>query len=143
METNLLPVRSGVKLYRDKSIWAGTLIGGPLAAGYLLAMNFKNLGQEKNAMRSWMFAIASTILMIAMALLIPGFEKIPSPLIPFVYTAAASFLYKQFQGRQIVFHMKNGGQTYPTRRAVLVGIIGLIFMIAIAIMAIKISINEL
>lgn len=29
------------KIYRDKAIWVGTFLGGPLAAGYLIAENFK------------------------------------------------------------------------------------------------------
>jgi hypothetical protein len=53
MIPDLLSVKTECKLYKDKAIWIGTFIGGPLVAGYLIAENYKKLGQDKNASKSW------------------------------------------------------------------------------------------
>lgn len=45
MEENVLQPIPTFKLYKDKAIYLGTFIGGPLVAGYLIAENFKQLGQ--------------------------------------------------------------------------------------------------
>ena len=70
MTDNLLVPNKGFKLYRDKAIWVGTFIGGPLVAGYLIASNYKKLGEDKNAMKCWGYALGSTMILLAIAILI-------------------------------------------------------------------------
>jgi hypothetical protein len=77
------------------------------------------------------YSIGSTMVLFALVIVAPNFENMTSPLIPLVYTATASFLYKIFQARQVVLHMKSGGQIYSTWRAALAGIIGLFIMLLI------------
>ncbi len=31
------------KIYKDKAIWVGTFLGGPLVAGYFFSKNYKTL----------------------------------------------------------------------------------------------------
>ncbi|MGB3453203.1 MAG: hypothetical protein WBA59_05210 [Moheibacter sp.] len=49
------------KIYKDKAIWVGTFLGGPLVAGYYIAENFKAFNDSKKAKKTWFFAILSTI----------------------------------------------------------------------------------
>lgn len=110
-------------------------------AGYLLARNFKQLGQKKNVARSWIYSIGYTIMLVALVIFIPGMKNIGSPLIPLVNTATASFLYKLFQARQVVSHITKGGHTYPIRRAFLTGIVGLFIMLLIALLVVFVKFN--
>jgi len=133
MTHNAILVDPQLKFYSDKAIWVGTFVGGPIVAGYLLAENFKKLEQENKATKAWVYSIGATMILVGLALLTPGFENVPGPLMPFVYSATASFLYKVFQARQVALHIKNGGQLYSTGRAALAGTIGLFVMIVIFI----------
>lgn len=114
------------KIYRDKMIWLGAFIGGPLVAGYIIAENFKSFNKPNKATKTWIFTILATILIITIVFLIPenakGFERI----IPVIYTAIAALLLHHFQGKQILLHIKSGGQVYSWWRVVAIGLIGLI-----------------
>ena len=57
------PLSQGVKLYSSINIVGSTFFGGPLAAGYLLSKNFKNLGDGDAARTSLLIAIGVTILL--------------------------------------------------------------------------------
>jgi len=51
-QTLLDPFPSG-KVYRDKTIYVGTFLGGPLVAGYLIAQNFKTFNEQDNIKKTW------------------------------------------------------------------------------------------
>ena len=131
MEENLLLPHPGYKLYKDQAIFVGTFLGGPLVAGYLAAENFKRLGQEEKVKKTWLFTIASTIVIFGGIFLIPGIEKIPNIIIPLAYTGIAQMLIRRSQGAAIKAHIETGGQTFSTWRAVWIGILGCLITLAI------------
>ena len=131
MEENLLPVQPTFKLYKDRAIYVGTFLGGPLVAGYLAAENFKQLGQMDKVKTTWIIAICATILIFGGLFLIPNIEKVPNYIIPLIYTGIAHFLVQKFQGVAIKAHIANGGQIFSTWRAVWIGLVGLFVLIAI------------
>jgi hypothetical protein len=49
------------KIYTDRLIWAGTFLGGPLVAGYLIAENFKVFNEPNKVKLTWIYAIIATI----------------------------------------------------------------------------------
>jgi hypothetical protein len=134
MEENLLTSPPEFKLYKDRAIFAGTFLGGPLVAGYLAAENFKKLGDNKKATTSWIIGIAATIVILAAAFLIPGIENIPTYIIPITYTLIAQYLVKQYQGSAIEMHIKNGGPAYTVWRAVWIGLVGAVIFFGIALL---------
>ncbi|MEO8712007.1 MAG: hypothetical protein ABI405_07795 [Parafilimonas sp.] len=131
MEENLISLVPDFKLYKDRAIYVGTFLGGPLVAGYLAAENFKQLGQYNKVKTTWIIAAVATIIIFGGVLLIPNVEKIPGYIIPLIYTVIAQFLVKHFQGKDINEHIKNGGQTYSVWRAVLIGLLGLVITFAV------------
>ncbi|MCC6289465.1 MAG: hypothetical protein IT249_16420 [Chitinophagaceae bacterium] len=131
MEEDLLPVQPAFKLYKDRAIYVGTFLGGPLVAGYLAAENFRNLGQQDKIKKAWTIAIIATVVILGSILLVPGIEKVPNFIIPLIYTLIAQFLVQKYQGAAIKAHIENGGQTYSVWRAVWVGLIGAIVLIAV------------
>ena len=132
MEENLLPSQPTFKLYKDRAIYVGTLLGGPLVAGYFAAENFKQLAQTNKVKTTWLFAILATIIIFSAKFLIPNFEKI-AYLIPLIYTAIAQFLVQTFQGAAIKTHIETGGQTYSIWRAIWIGLVGLVILLVIII----------
>lgn len=132
MEENLLLPHPDFKLYKDRAIYIGTFIGGPLVAGYLVAENFKQLGQEDKVKKAWIVSIFATIVIFGGIFLIPNMEKVPSFIIPLLYTSVAQFLVQKFQGAAIKAHIQSGGQTFSTWRAVWIGLVGLLILFAIA-----------
>lgn len=131
MQEDLLAVPPEFKLYKENAIWIGTFIGGPLVAGYLMAENFKQLGQADKARASWIIAILSTVALFGAIFLIPGIEKIPRYVIPLTYTFIARLLVQQYQGEAIKSHISQGGPTYSSWRTVWIGLVGGIILAAV------------
>jgi hypothetical protein len=131
MQEDLLVAPPEFKLYKDNAIWVGTFIGGPLVAGYLVAENFKQLGQPDKSRTSWIIAILSTLAILGALFLIPGIEKIPRYIIPLTYTLIARLLVQQYQGEAIKSHISQGGPTYSSWRAVWIGLVGGILLAAV------------
>lgn len=113
------------KIYKDIAIWVGTFLGGPLAAGYLIAENFKAFNDTDKAKKTWIYAIIATIVVFGGVFLIPDNVKIPNQIIPLIYTAIAYYLVQHFQGQNISTHINSGGQLHSWWRTIAVGVIGL------------------
>jgi hypothetical protein len=113
------------KIYKNKAIWVGTFLGGPLAAGYLIAENFKAFNDTDKAKKTWIYAIITTIIIFGSVFMIPDNVKIPNQIIPIIYTAIAYYLVQHFQGQNISTHISSGGQLFSWWRTIAVAIIGL------------------
>jgi hypothetical protein len=131
MEENLLMIPPDFKLYRDRAVFVGTFLGGPLVAGYLSAENFKKLGQPDKVKATWAIAIIATIVIFGGVFLVPDIEKIPRYIIPIIYGGIAQYLVQKFQGAAIKSHIEKGGQAYSVWRAVWIGAIGAIILVGI------------
>ena len=129
MEQGLTKIDSVKKIYKDRTIWAGTFLGGPLAAGYLIAENFKILNESEKVKNTWFISILCTIIIFGGVLLIPNIDKIPRQLIPLIYTAIAYYIVKYYQGAKIEEFLKTGGKAYSWWRALGIGLIGTVVTI--------------
>jgi len=125
MEQTLNIQKPTEKIYKDRAIWVGTFLGGPLAAGYLIAENFKAFNEFDKAKMTWIYAIIATIVVFGGVFLIPDNVKMPNQVIPLIYTAIAYYLVKHFQGQNISTHLDSGGQLFSWWRTIAVGLIGL------------------
>ncbi len=143
MEENVLQPIPTFKLYKDKAIYLGTFIGGPLVAGYLIAENFKQLGQLGKVKTTWIISILSTIVIFGGLFLIPNVEKVPNYIIPIIYTGITQILVKKFQEDAIKAHIETGGQTFSNWRAAWIGIVGLVILIAIIFVIVLLANREL
>ena len=123
MTEDILVAPPEFKLYKDRGIYIGTFIGGPLTAGYLIAENYRRLGEKGKVWKTWVITILSTILIFSIAILTPSTTRIPGYIFPLLYAAFTSLLVKRLQGDQIKAHALNNGQFYTTWRAVVVGLI--------------------
>lgn len=121
------------KIYKERAIWVGTFLGGPLVAGYLIAENFKVFNDSEKVKTTWIIAIVSTIGIFGGLSFIPENVKIPNQIIPIIYSAVAFFLAKRFQEQKLNEHIENGGKLYSWWRIIAIGIIGLLISVCIFI----------
>lgn len=126
------------KIYKDKAIWVGAFLGGPLTTGYLIAENFKAFNETDKAKKTWMFAIIATIIIFSGVFMLPDNINIPNQVIPLIYAAIAYFLVHHFQGQNISKHIASGGKLFSWWRTIAVSIIGLLITI-VPIFAIALS----
>jgi hypothetical protein len=131
MEENLITPLPDYKLYKDRAIYVGTILGGPLVAGYLAAENFKHIGQPDKVKNAWFVAILSTVVIFGVVFYIPDVQKLPRYIIPIIYSGIAQYLVQRFQGNAIKEHIQQGGQVYSIWRAVWIGLVGLVILVAL------------
>ncbi len=129
MEQTLQIEKPTQRIYKDRAIWLGAFLGGPLTAGYLIAENFKAFNETDKAKKTWIYAIIATVVVFGGVFLIPENVKIPNQIIPLIYTAIAYFLVQHFQGQNISEHINSGGELFGWWRTIAVAIIGLIITI--------------
>lgn len=114
------------KIYTINSIWVGTFLGGPLTAGYLIAENFKTLGQKEKVIPTWTITFTATVIIFGGIFVIPDLEKIPRQLIPLIYTAVAYYIVNQIQGEKIKAYIIETGKAFSVWRSLGIGLIWLI-----------------
>lgn len=118
------------KIYKDRAIGVGTFLGGPIAAGYFIAENFKEFGESHKAKLTWIIAIALTLLLTVGLYFAPFADRIPSQLFPLVYSGLIYALVRFYQGGQIDAHLAKGGQLYSWWRVIGISMIGLVLTLA-------------
>lgn len=123
------------KVYTEKLIRGATFFGGPIVASYLLAENFKVLGEPDKVSKTWLIGIISTVVVFGFAFLLEfNNVNIPGPVIPIIYTLITIGIYKQQQELKVNTHLQLGGEKYGVGNIVLVTILGLIFTIGILLL---------
>lgn len=118
-------------MYKDKAISVGTFLGGPLVSGYFFAENFKAIGQSDKITKTWIIAILTTIVVFGTAFLIPENSRFPRFLIPAIYTAIASGLFKKYQEPDILNEIEGTVEYHHWGRTIGVSLIGLVITLAI------------
>ena len=110
-----------LKIYNLKSIVLGTLIGGPLAAGYFIAADFKALGQPEKVRVTWIYTITGTVILFAAIILIPFLQNAgPGIAIGYIFGIRAwanMVLVPQFNA-----HLSKGGQLFSHWRSAGIGL---------------------
>lgn len=120
------------KVYTLAQIGLATYIGGPLAAGYLMNVNFKTLGKPKKAEKAIVLGILFTILLFAVIFSVPEniMDKVPRFLIPLIYTSIVYFLVEKYQGQELRSLAENKDSLYSIWRAIGIGIVSLAILLA-------------
>lgn len=130
-------------IYTQNSIWAGSLLGGPLVAGYIIARNFKAFNESNKAWVTWIITIGTTAVIFGVAFLLPDMTWRG---IPVAYTAMAYALIRHYQGAKIDAHIKASGATHGYLNIIGVSIAGLIItlipVIVIAVALVEIDETE-
>jgi len=111
-------------IYKDKAMWVGTFLGGPLVTGYLVAKNYKVFGEREKIWKTWVVAIAALFLIFAIAFYAPYVDRMPNTVFVLVYTGIAYLVVRIWQGAKIDAHIRAGGKIHSWYRVIAVSIIG-------------------
>jgi len=136
------------KLYSQRAISITTFFGGPLAAGILMRQNYLNLGKDKAGLNSLFLGVISTIFIFAGLFALPDvtIDKIPSQLIPFLYTGIIFFIVEKTQGKKLKEHKENNGEFYSGWKAAKIGALSLlalvIALVSVAFISGDLSLDE-
>lgn len=97
-------------IYSERAIYIATFFGGPLAAGILMASNYKLFGKDEAARKAIIIASLATIGIIILLLSIPEsiIDKIPQQLLPFIYTGIVYLAIIKYQQGDIQRCLENG-----------------------------------
>jgi hypothetical protein len=89
------------EIYSERQIQAGTILGGPIVAGYFFARNFRAFNEADKARNSLILSVIVTVLLFGGLMITPGAEKIPNAVIPIVNGVIALGLVRAFQSKSI------------------------------------------
>jgi hypothetical protein len=112
------------KIYTLKSIRAATFFGGPLVAGYLISENYRVFNEDKKSKMAFVYAAVATIILFGIVFIIPPTAKVPTYIIPLIYSWLTYLIVQQLMGDQMKVHVSAGGSVFTIWRALLVGLIG-------------------
>ncbi len=118
--------------YKNASIGAATFLGGPLGGGILIRRNLINFGKAKEGNIALVVSIIFMLLLVAIFIFIPAhiIEKIPTFLLPMVYTGAITLWTKRNHGDALDVHEAAGGNFYSGWKAAGIGLLALVVFFA-------------
>lgn len=116
------PIPTGT-IYEDKAIWLGTFVGGPLAAGYIIADNFEAFDEHGNAVATWIITLISALVIFGLSFLMAD-SLVAQKALAGIYSAVAYMLIRYHQGQQIDAHIRSGGATHSWQRVFGVSVVG-------------------
>src|SRR6195952_2633704 len=99
------------RIYKDKEILVGTLLGGALAAGYMAAENYKSFGEPAKARRTWIITIFVTVLLFFISFA-PYIDRAPGRLLGLVCAGIIFYLVRVYQGKKIDNHIRDGKEIH-------------------------------
>lgn len=112
---------ASARLYTLSAIGFGTTFGGLLGGAILASRNYIAFGDEETARRCIWLGIVGTMLVFAIATLIPKSAHVPAAVYPAVQVTIALVLIKRTQGARITAHKRLGGAFYSKWRAAGIG----------------------
>jgi hypothetical protein len=96
------------RLHSIGQIVAGTFIGGPLAGAWLIARNYRALGEPAQARGALIWGVVATAAMVALVVILP--EGTPNGVIPVAYSLVMGQIAHKLQGPRIKAHLEAGGR---------------------------------
>jgi MFS superfamily sulfate permease-like transporter len=125
------------KIFTENQIWTGTMLGGPLAAGYYLYSNFKIFGEYDKTKISIIISLITTLVLLFILPQVP--KNMPKMTVPLLYTGITYVIVKKYQKRNIEKHIENNGELNGWIRTIIISIISLVITIVIALAPIGIK----
>lgn len=121
MEDSLFAPTVTNRVHKEAAIQIGAFLGGPLVAGYLIAHNFRQLGEPEKVRKTWLWAIVFFIVLVVLAVTVP--QSVPPIVFAAVNAGVAHLFVQRYQSTRIKAHLEAGGPVYKTWRAALIGLV--------------------
>jgi hypothetical protein len=122
------PVNEQYSLFTNRAISGATYLGGPLAAGILMYINFKNLGNKEAANKSLALGISVSLVLVFIVIMISNqvLESVPRAVFPLFYTALVYWLVEKYLGKELEEHTAQNRPFYSWMRAALISLLSAI-----------------
>ena len=114
MQDPILSITSTKRLYSTRGILIGSILAGPIVAGYMMSQNSTAL-ELRDQLRIWLFSIGGFLLITILAIVLP--ESVPAFLFVFANAAFGYYCAHSLQGKHIEQHLVNGGRVYSAWRS--------------------------
>lgn len=123
-ETDRLPPPE-IPLYSVANIALASFLGGPLAAGWLVSINYRRMNEPRAARHALVQGGVATVALVGLMIGLPAawIEQVPGVTIPLIYTGLIWVLAERLQGRALAAHFARGGLRHSLWRAVGVSLI--------------------
>lgn len=139
VEQNSTSENNNQRIYSDIMIYISTFFCGPLVAGYMMSRNFKVLGEKEKVAPTWIIAIASSLMLLIIALLTPNMSFVSDLYLSLFASLVTYFLIRVTQGKALAEHIKNGGLKYSWLRCI--AIIGIWWTVVIGLILIAFEVG--
>lgn len=122
------------KYFSIRAISIATYLGGPLAGGILMSLNFQRFEQKDKAFWTLISSFLATVVLFWMMLQVPEeiIEKIPNFLLPLLYTPVVASLADKWQKAKIQELEAEEAAKEPWWKSAGIGVLGTILTFAVA-----------
>lgn len=134
MQNDILTPTPEGKVYKTQSIIIATFFGGLFAAAFLIAGNFKTLGQKQKMFSTWVYCVL-LLLVLAFTSFVPALDRIPGIAYTIAVTALIAAYVNAQQKNKIDEHIENGGEVHAGVRVFLVALVGLLITVALVLLS--------
>lgn len=119
------------KLYKINHIRNATFFGGPLVGAYLIAENFKAMGEDQYVTRTWIYGFVGLAGAIILSLVLSMLGNITGLISGLANAYIASYYTTEFQGEVIENHEQNNGLMHDSGKVIGIVVAGLVLNIAL------------
>jgi hypothetical protein len=116
-----------ITMYSPGQIAWATYLGAPIAGCWLLALNYRRLGDARAANLALISGLIGTVLLLALAFVLP--ERFPKFVVPAAYTFVMYRCVRALQGKVYEDRLANGANKGSVWVATGIGILCLILIL--------------
>lgn len=124
-------VSTSKRLYSPGQIAFAGFLGSPIAACWLFARNYRQLGQPKSAHQWLLWGVVGTVILFIIASFLP--DSVPNLALPIGYTVGFLNAAKRIHGSAIAEHLAVGGRLDSWWAVVGVGVLCLVIVVAVIV----------
>jgi hypothetical protein len=115
------------RLFTVGQITTATALGAPIAGCFLIARNYRELGEVNEGRKALMWGVVSTALILLISLVLP--RNFPNSALSVGYCFAMFQLARRLQGTSISKHLAGGGAKGSWAMTIGVGIGSLVVIV--------------
>lgn len=128
------PAPATTPLYSTAQIGVGTFFGSALAGAWLAAANYRAVAQPRQARRAWWLGIATAVVTMAIALVLP--DRFPNVVLPLAVAFGARAMAEQRFGAILKAHKAAGGALQSSWRVVGITLLCTVIFLAVIVVGV-------
>lgn len=135
MTEEILPSLPNKKIYGPTGLFIAVLLGGPLAAAWVVNSNRNAVGKSNKKILVWVLAILCLVILWWIATVYPINVHFPWYYF-FLNLLMTCWVLLKFSSKEYVAHRLNGGQLFSAWKGLAIGIIFLVLSFIIIMLGI-------